>query len=117
MSDFPIQPALDAMVQSSDGMLKYDVSNQQSGQPNCQVELVSDDDVFLPGHGQGQGLPANLPACPLNQNQPAEAQDSTFQLGRGLSVHGQKHIWDNVAGDLLEKIQHFEPLKARRRAL
>lgn len=36
---------------------------------------------------------------------------STFDLSRALSIHGQKHIWDNISGDALAALSHYKAHK------
>lgn len=35
-----------------------------------------------------------------------------FGLSRALSIHGQKHIWDNISGDVLQVLRHYKVYKA-----
>ena len=49
------------------------------------------------------------------QEAPADTADVTFSLGRTLSIHGQKHIWDNISGDALRVLSHYKQFKARER--
>ena len=35
-----------------------------------------------------------------------------FGLSGAMSVHGQKHIWDNISGDVLQLLRHYNTFKA-----
>ena len=74
---------------------------------NDVVQLEHDCDLEPLGDLGADALMPDPPAMAPEESQ----AESVFNLGSGLSVHGQKHIWDNVSGDVLDKLQHFKPLK------
>ena len=84
-------------------MLKYEAADR--------MQLVRDvDDLISTANG-----PASSAQDGADRGLAPESADlQTFKLGGGLSVHGQKHIWDNISGDVLEKLEHFAPLKVTR---
>ena len=78
-------------MEQSDGQLKYE------------AQLDNDFDEISCYRNAGQAAPS----APLLA-QPQPESELTFNLGAALPVHGQKHIWDNISGDILDKLQHFK---------
>lgn len=63
--------------------------------------------VFVQGHRA-------QPEAPRVVLEASPDPDATFGLDGAMSVHGQKHIWDNISGDVLAQLQNFNQYKATR---
>ena len=134
--NFPIKRALQSIVDQSDGKLKFINEAGAAERFNLEgmaIESDSDDLATPVAAPPGPKLSSRLASsrsqqaeqAPLRASSvrpdprgpiPSEGQphqgagnEELFQLGAGLAVHGQKHIWDNISGDMLDKLQHFRP--------
>ena len=105
--DFPIRRALVSTVSESKGQLKYETAASSKNESGI-IQLEGDFDEFA---GPDTPTPAAVADGSSQPRPTCPEPEPLFKLGSGISVHGQKHIWDNISGDILEKLEHFKPVK------